>query len=65
MVIIVVPLVVAYGAAGYFDPEDSKFWSEWDCDHLIGYAMSSEFNQLSDEEKIQYELDLTTCVDTP
>ena len=65
IVIIVVPLVVAYGAAGYFDSEDSKFWSEWDCDHLIGYTTSSEFNQLSDEEKIQYELELTPCIDAP
>jgi hypothetical protein len=65
IVIIVVPLVVAYGAAGYFDPDGSKFWSEWPCDQIKKFAMTSEFNQLSDNVRTQYDLDLTLCADEP
>ena len=59
------PLVVAYGAAGYFEEEGTKFWSEWDCDQMREFAMTSEFNKISEEQHMQYNLDMAPCIEEP
>ena len=63
--IIVVPLVVAYGAAGYFEDNGTKFWSEWDCDKMIEFAMTTEFNKISEQQHMQYNLDMAPCIEVP
>jgi hypothetical protein len=63
VVIIVVPLVVAYGAAGYFDPTNSKFWSNWNCDQLIEFSITSEFRKITLEQNRLYNLDMTPCLE--
>ena len=63
IIIIVVPLVVAYGAAGYFDSGGSNFWSEWDCDQMNEFAKTPEFDLLTDEVKIKYDSDFVLCLD--
>ena len=47
--IIAVPLVVVYDTAGYFEENGTKFWSEWDCDKMTEFAMTSEFNKISEQ----------------
>jgi len=63
--IIVVPLLIAYGAAGYFDEDGTEFWSEWDCTQLIEFAMTPEFNKLTEEKHMQYNLDMAPCIKDP
>lgn len=65
VVIIVVPLVVAYGAAGYFDPKNSKFWSNWDCDQMIEFSTTSEFKKITLDQNRLYNLDMSPCFDEP
>ena len=62
-VIIVVPLVVAYGAAGYFEENGTKFWSKWECEQMTEFAMTSEFNKISEEQHMQYNLDMAPCIE--
>ncbi|MDH3611561.1 MAG: hypothetical protein OEM79_07360 [Nitrosopumilus sp.] len=63
--IITVPLLIAYGAAGYFEEDGIEFWSDWDCDQMTTFAMSSEFNKLTDEKHMQYNLDMSPCIEEP
>ncbi len=65
LVIIVVPLVVAYGAAGYFDENGTKFWSEWECEQMTEFAMNPEFNKISEAQHMQYNLDMAPCIEEP
>ena len=65
LVIIVVPLVVAYGAAGYFDENGTKFWSEWDCDQMTEFAITPEFNKISEQQHMAYNLDMAPCIEEP
>ena len=61
--IIAVPLVIAYGAAGYFEENGTEFWSEWDCDQMTEFAMTTEFNKISEQQHIQYNLDMAPCIE--
>ncbi len=63
--IVVIPLVIAYGAGGYFVEDGTEFWSEWDCDQITKFAMSSEFNKISEHQHMQYNLDMSTCIKEP
>jgi hypothetical protein len=63
--IIAVPLVIAYGAAGYFDPEGLKFWSDWDCDQMIEFAQTESFNRISEEQHRLFNLDMAPCIEEP
>lgn len=63
--IIAVPLVIAYGAAGYFDENGTKFWSDWDCNQMTEFAMTSDFKKITDEQHKQYNLDMAHCIDEP
>ena len=65
LVIIVVPLVVAYGAAGYFEENGTKFWSEWECEQMTEFAMTSEFNKISEQQHKLYNLDMAPCIEEP
>jgi len=59
--IIVIPLIVAYGAAGYFEENGTKFWSEWNCEQMTEFEKNSEFSKITNEQKLQYNLDLAPC----
>ena len=61
--IIAVPLVIAYGAAGYFDEEGTKFWSECQCEQMTEFAMTSDFNRISEEQHRLYNLDMAPCIE--
>jgi hypothetical protein len=63
--IIAVPLVIAYGAAGYFEENGTKFWSNWDCNQMTEFAMTSDFKKITDEQHKQYNLDMAPCIDEP
>ena len=63
--IIGVPLVIAYGAAGYFEENGTVFWSDWDCDRLIEFAQTSDFSRISEEQHKQYNLDMAPCIEEP
>ncbi|MDH3618324.1 MAG: hypothetical protein OEM89_06330 [Nitrosopumilus sp.] len=63
--IIAVSLVIAYGAAGYFDENGTKFWSDWDCNQMTEFAMTSDFKKITDEQHKQYNLDMAHCIDEP
>ena len=63
--IIIVPLVIAYGAAGYFEENGTVFWSGWDCDKMIEFAQSSDFNKISEVQHKQYNLDMAYCIEEP
>lgn len=59
--IIAVPLIIAYGAAGYFEENGTKFWSGWDCGQMTEFAMTLEFTKITDEQQMQYNMDMTSC----
>ena len=63
--IIAVPLVIAYGAAGYFEEEGTKFWSDWECEQMTEFAMTSDFNRISEEQHRLYNLDMVPCIEEP
>ena len=63
--IIIVPLVIAYGAAGYFDEDGIEFWSDWDCDQMIEFAKTESFNRISEEQHRLYNLDMVHCIEEP
>jgi len=63
--IIAVPLVVAYGAAGYFDENGVKFWSDWNCDQMIEFATTSDFKKITEAQNRLYVLDMWPCLDEP
>ena len=63
--IIAVPLVIVYGAAGYFEENGTKFWSEWECEQMTEFAMTSEFNKISEQQHMQYNLDMAPCIEEP
>ena len=63
--IITVPLVIVYGAAGYFEEEGTKFWSEWECEQMTEFAMTSDFNRISEEQHRLYNLDMAPCIEAP
>ena len=60
-----VPLVIAYGAAGYFEEEGTKFWSDWECEQMTEFAMTSDFNRISEEQHRLYNLDMAPCIEEP
>lgn len=64
-VILIVPLVIAYGAAGYFEENGRIFWSDWDCDKMIEFAKTSNFGKISEEQHKQYNLDMAHCLADP
>ena len=63
--IILIPLMIAYGAAGYFEEDGIKFWSEWDCEHMTEFAMTSEFSKLTEDQHRLYNLEMATCIEEP
>ena len=63
--IIAVPLIIAYGAAGYFEENGTVFWSDWDCDRMVEFAQTTEFNKISEEQHKQYNLDMAHCIEEP
>jgi len=63
--IITVPLVISYGAAGYFDENGTIFWSDWDCEKMVKFAQTSEFNRISEAQHKQYNLDMAPCIEEP
>ena len=63
--IIAVPLVIAYGAGGYFEEEGIKFWSDWNCEQMTEFAMTSDFNRISEEQHRLYNLDMAPCIEEP
>jgi len=63
--IIIIPLVIAYGAAGYFEENGTKFWGDWDCDKMVEFAKTSDFNRISEEQHKQYNLDMVHCIEEP
>ena len=63
--IIIIPLVIAYGSAGYFEENGTIFWSDWDCDKMIDFAKTSGFNRISEEQHKQYNLDMAPCLAGP
>jgi hypothetical protein len=63
--IIAVPLIIAYGAAGYFEEEGIKFWSDWECEQMTEFAMTSDFNRISEEQHRLYNLDMASCIEEP
>lgn len=63
--IIGIPLVIAYGAAGYFEEDGIEFWSDWDCNQMIDFAQTSDFSRISDEQHKLYNLDMTPCIEEP
>ena len=64
-VIVVIPLVIAYGAGGYFDEDGIEFWSEWDCEQMTEFAMRAEFNKISEQQHKLYNLDMASCIEEP
>ena len=54
-----------YGAAGYFEEEGTKFWSEWECEQMTEFAMTSDFNRISEEQHRLYNLDMAPCIEAP
>ena len=65
VVIIAVPLVIAYGAAGYFEENGTTFWSEWDCEMMTEFAATTEFEKITAEQVRLYNLDLGPCMEEP
>jgi len=65
VVIITVPLVIAYGAAGYFEENGTKFWSEWDCGQMTEFAATPDFKKVTAEQVRLYNLDLAPCIEDP
>jgi hypothetical protein len=63
--IIVVPLVIAYSAAGYFEEDGIIFWSDWDCDKMTGFAQTESFNRISEEQHRLYNIDMASCIEEP
>jgi hypothetical protein len=63
--IIAVPLVIAYGAAGYFDEDGIEFWSDWDCEQMIEFAQTTDFNRISEEQHRLYNIDMAPCIEEP
>jgi hypothetical protein len=63
--IIAVPLIIAYGAAGYFEEDGMEFWSEWDCQQMMEFAQTDSFNRLSEEQHRLYNIDMSSCIDEP
>ena len=63
--IIVIPLVIAYGAARYFEENGTQFWSEWNCEQMTKFAATPEFKKISGEQIRMYNLDLSTCIEKP
>lgn len=63
--IIIIPLVIAYGSAGYFEENGTIFWSDWDCNKMIDFAKTSDFNRISEEQHKQYNLDMAPCLAGP
>ena len=59
------PLIFAYSISDSFEQENEKFWSEWDCDKLVEFAMTPEFNEITDEQHKQYNLDMAPCIEEP
>ena len=64
-IIVAVPLIIAYSAAGYFDEDGMEFWSEWDCNQMTEFAMTSDFNKISERQHMQYNLDMAPCIEEP
>jgi hypothetical protein len=63
--IIVVPLVIAYGAAGYFEEDGIEFWSEWECEQMTEFAQTDSFNRISEEQHRLYNIDMAPCIEEP
>ena len=63
--VIVVPLVIAYGAAGYFEEGGIKFWENWNCRQMTEFATSDEFNKISKEQHKLFNLDMEPCIEEP
>lgn len=63
--IIAIPLVIAYGAAGYFEENGTKFWSDWDCDEMTTFSQSSEFSRITAEQRNQFDETFSLCLDEP
>ena len=63
--IVVIPMLIAYGAGGYFEEDGTKFWSDWDCDKMTEFAMNAEFNKISEQQHMQYNLDMAPCIEEP
>ena len=63
--IIGIPLLIAYYAAGYFEEDGTKFWASWNCDKLIDFAQTSDFNRISEEQHKQYNLEMAPCIEQP
>ena len=63
--IITVPLVIAYGSAGYFEEGGTIFWSEWDCDQMTEFAQTEDFNWISEEQHRLYNIDMAQCIEEP
>lgn len=63
--IISIPLIFAYSITGSFESELEKFWSDWDCDRLVEFATTPEFKKITDEQHMQYNLDIAPCIEEP
>ena len=63
--IIAIPLVLAYGAAGYFEDNGTKFWSDWNCDEMTTFSHSSEISRITAEQRTQFEEAFSLCIDEP
>jgi len=63
--IISVPLIIAYGAAGYFEKDGIEFWSGWDCEQMTEFAQTDSFNRISEEQHRLYNLDMAPCIEEP
>jgi len=65
VIIVVVPLIIAYGAAGYFVEDGIEFWSGWNCDQMTEFAMTPEFSKISEEQHMKYNIDMAPCIEKP
>lgn len=63
--IITLPLIIAYGAAGYFEENGTKFWFGWDCDQMIDYKNTPDFEKIKGNQLKSYNLDLIPCLEQP
>jgi len=63
--IITIPLIIAYGTAGYFDEDGIEFWSDWDCDQMTEFAKTDSFNRISEEQHRLYNIDMAPCIEEP
>ena len=63
--IIGIPLFIAYYTAGYLEEDGIKFWSDWDCDQMTEFAMTEDFNRISEEQHRLYNIDMAPCIEEP